>query len=97
MRYAKHSQLTPPSHFLRLDELSKVWKSPFSHAKNQHYTSDAGIDGSAELSGGAALLAGVYIDGAITGKVEVEHHLLQEGDGSSETTVSIELGDCKLA
>ena len=66
-----------------------------SHAKNQHFTTDSGVDGSAEITGGQGIMFGAYIDGDIEGKTEVEHRLLQEGDGSSSTTITLELGDCK--
>ena len=53
------------------------------------------MGGEADLAGGYSVLFGIYVEGEVTGKTEVEHHLLQEGDGSSLTRVTLELGDCK--
>ena len=77
--------------------MTELWDSPQLHATNQEFSTELGVDGKAEITGGLGLLAGINVDGEIVGQVQYEHTLLEEGDGASATMITVELGDCKHA
>ena len=91
----KYSQLTPSCRFWSIDELARLWDSPQLHAKNQEFTTELGTEGEAEGEIGMGVDIGIEASGDLVGYVQYEHTLLQQGDGESSTTITVELGDCK--
>ena len=79
------------------EHLQKMWDMPLKGGGNEEYGLTVGGHFSLAASVGFGVLAGVEGGAEVNYDLDVSHHILQDTDSESSTSISFELGDPELS